>query len=234
MRSELFASNMLAPTDQIFSTLNGKTCRVKLANTAVLAKAGSMVSYDGYIQFAWERPNLEQALVETYTKEGMYLMRCSGQGDLFLAHAARDVHLVYLENEGLTINGKNVLAFEPTIGWTVAMLQAPMTIGNHGMFNVVLQGTGWVAITSVGPPIVMPVTPQSRVFVDPDAIIGWSATLRLAFESAVVLTSAWNPPNRGTGEELQLRVEGPGGYVLVQPSEQQRRRPKKNAGGGQR
>ena len=227
MRSELFSSGLVGqPTGHAFSLTNSKTCRVGLASTEVLAKAGSMVSYDGFVQFAWERPNIEQALLQQYTKEGMLLMRCSGQGDLFLADAARDVHLLYLENEGLTLNGSSVLAFEPSIQWSIAMLQAPMAISTQGMWNVVLQGTGWVAITSVGPPIVMPVQPQSRVFVDPDAIIAWSTNLRITFEQAMVLTSAWMPQGI-SGEELQLRVEGQGGYVFVQPSEQSQRRRRK-------
>ena len=91
MRSELFSSGLVGqPTGHAFSLTNSKTCRVGLASTEVLAKAGSMVTYDGFVQFAWERPNIEQALLQQYTKEGMLLMRCSGQGDLFLADAARE------------------------------------------------------------------------------------------------------------------------------------------------
>lgn len=226
MRSELFSSGLVAgQTGHAFSLQNSKTCRIELTDTAVLAKSGSMVSYDGFVQFAWERPNIEQALLQQYTQEGMLLMRCSGQGSLFLADAARDVHLVYLENEALTLNGSSVLAFEPSIDWTIALLQAPMAISTQGMWNVVLQGTGWVALTSVGPPVVMAVQPQSRVFVDPDAIIAWSAHLRLTFEQAMVLTNAWMPQGR-SGEEMQLRVEGQSGFVFVQPSEQRARRPR--------
>ena len=223
MRSDLFASGMVGQPGHVFTAQNAKTCRVSLTDTHVLAKAGSMIAYDGFVEFAWERPNIEQALLQQYTKEGMLLMRASGRGDLFLADSSRDVHLLYLEGEGLTLNGSSVLAFEQSIQWSVARLQAPMAISTQGMWNVVLHGTGWVAITSVGPPVVLAVCPQSRVFVDPDAIIAWSTTLRLTFEQAVILTSAWMPQGP-SGEELQLRVEGQGGYVLVQPDERPSRR----------
>jgi uncharacterized protein (AIM24 family) len=223
MRSDLFAQNMVGtPSGHAFTLQNSMTCRVSMSGGEVLARAGSMVAYDGYIQFAWERPNLAQALMQQYTKEGMLLMRCSGQGELFLADRRRDVHLLYLEQEGLTLNGESVLAFEPSIQWEIARLEAPMALSNQGMWNVVLQGTGWVAVTSIGPPVVMAVTPSSRVFVDPDAIIAWSTNLRLSFEQQIMLTNAWMPAGK-SGEELQLRVEGVGGYVLVQPCEVTRR-----------
>lgn len=38
-------------------------------------------------------------------------MRCQGQGDVFLAERAYDVHLLNLNTAGLSISGKNVLAF---------------------------------------------------------------------------------------------------------------------------
>lgn len=224
MRSDLFASNLVGAAAHSFTLQNPKALRVTLAGNDVLARAGAMVAYDGFIQFAWEPPNLEQALLQRYTKEGMLLMSCSGQGDVFLADRARDISLLYLEGEGITCNGVNVLAFERSVQWSIVRLVAPPGMGgNQGMWNVVLHGTGWVALTSFGPPILMAVGPQSRVAVDPDSVVAWSTDLRVAYEQHVLLTSAWTPPGGRTGEEVQLRVEGPSGYVLVQPSEPRRR-----------
>ncbi len=226
MRSDLFASGLVGPSGHVFTLQNPKACRVSLAGE-VLAKGGSMVAYDGFVTFAWERPNMLPALLSQYPKEGMLLMRCSGQGELFLADAARDVHLVYLEGERLTVSVASLLAFEAgSMTWTIARLEPPPGLPTKGLWNVVLSGTGWVALTSVGPPIVMPVTSQSRVFVDPDAIIAWSTDLHLTYEQSVVLTTVW-APEAGGGEELQLRAEGPQGYVFVQPSERPGGRRKK-------
>jgi hypothetical protein len=45
-------------------------------------------------------------------------MRCQGQGDVFLAELPHDVHLLNLTNSGLSISGKNVLAFSLSLTGT--------------------------------------------------------------------------------------------------------------------
>jgi hypothetical protein len=46
-------------------------------------------------------------------------MRCQGQGDVLLAERAYDVHLLNLNNAGLSISGKNVLAFSSSLDWNI-------------------------------------------------------------------------------------------------------------------
>ena len=70
-----------------------------------------MVAYQGNVDFAFEGGGASKFIKKALTGEGLPLMRCQGQGDVFLAERAYDVHLLNLTNSGLSISGKNVLAF---------------------------------------------------------------------------------------------------------------------------
>jgi len=44
-------------------------------------------------------------------------MKISGNGEVFLADTAQDVHLFYLQDDRITVIGRNVLAFDAGIDW---------------------------------------------------------------------------------------------------------------------
>lgn len=69
----------------------------------------------------------------------------------------------------------------------------------------------------------IPVSPQSPVFVDTDAVVGWSSSLQTALHRSQSLGSMLRG---GSGEAVQLRLDGEG-FVIVRPSEL---RPEKAAG----
>jgi hypothetical protein len=69
-------------------------------------------------RFAFEGGGASKFLQKALTGEGVPLMRCQGQGDVFLAELAHDVHLLNLTNSGLSISGKNVLAFSLSLTGT--------------------------------------------------------------------------------------------------------------------
>lgn len=71
-------------------------------------------------------------------------MRVAGQGDVFLAEQSFDVHLLHLNNSGLSISGKNVLAFSSSLDWNIERVKGG-SIATGGLFNTTLRGTGWVA-----------------------------------------------------------------------------------------
>ncbi len=66
-------------------------------------------------------------------------MRCQGQGDVFLAEQAHDVHLLNLTNSGLSISGKNVLAFSSSLDWNIERVKGG-SIATGGLFNTTLRG----------------------------------------------------------------------------------------------
>lgn len=62
---------------------------------------------------------------------------------------------------------------------------------------------------------VVPVTPQAPVYVDTDAVVGWSARLETALHRS---RSVGSMIRGGSGEAVQLKLGGEG-FVIVRPSE---------------
>ena len=50
-------------------------------------------------------------------------MKMTGTGEVFLADTAQDIHLIKLENDAITCNGANVLAFDAGIDWDIQRVQ---------------------------------------------------------------------------------------------------------------
>ena len=79
-----------------------------------------------------------------------------------------------------------------------------------------LGGTGWVAVISDGPPVLLN-TGTVPTFCDPQAAITWSSGVQTQVKADVNLKSFIG---RGSGETIQMAFSGEG-WVLVQPSEGQ-------------
>ena len=76
-----------------------------------------------------------------------------------------------------------------------------------------LQGTGKVAVTAQGDPVLLDTsTPTSA---DPDSAIAWSGGVRTRVKSDVSFNTFLG---RDSGETFQIAFEG-SGWVLIQPSE---------------
>ncbi|WP_078293705.1 AIM24 family protein [Mycobacterium sp. D16R24] len=203
-----FSENEAKP----ISNQNAKLLRVRLGEP-FLARQGSMVAYQGNVDFAFEGGGAAKFLKKALTGEGLPLMRCSGQGDVFLAERAFDVHLLNLNNAGLSISGKNVLAFSAGLNWNIERVKgASMVTG--GLFNTTFRGTGWVALTTDGPPVVLNAA-EAPTFADTNAVVAWSANLQTQLKTSF---KAGALIGRGSGEALQVAFQGQG-FVIVQPSE---------------
>ena len=50
-------------------------------------------------------------------------MKITGTGEVFLADTAQDVHLLKLENDAITVNGANLLAFDAGIDWDIKRVE---------------------------------------------------------------------------------------------------------------
>jgi len=77
-----------------------------------------------------------------------------------------------------------------------------------------LQGTGWVAILSDGPPVLLNVA-SAPTFADAQAAITWSSGVSTGIKTDFKMK---NLIGRGSGESVQMSFQGQG-WVLVQPSE---------------
>jgi uncharacterized protein (AIM24 family) len=167
-------------------------------------------------------------LKKAVTGEALSLMKVTGTGEVFLAVKAQEVHLIYLENDRITVNGPNLLAFDAGIDWDIKRLQgggAGALAG--GLYNMELSGTGWVAILSDGPPVLLNVA-SAPTFADAQAAITWSSGVSVGLKTDFKMK---NLIGRGSGETVQLAFSGQG-WVLVQPSEGRISAATTNSGGG--
>jgi uncharacterized protein (AIM24 family) len=191
---------------------NSRLLRVRLGEP-FMARQGAMVAYQGNVEFAFEGGGASKFLKKALTGEGLPLMRCQGQGDVFLAERAYDVHLLNLTNSALSISGKNVLAFSSSLDWNIERVKGG-SIAAGGLFNTTLRGTGWVALTTDGPPVVLNAA-EAPTFADTDAVVAWSANLQTQLKTSF---KAGALIGRGSGEAVQVSFYGQG-FVIVQPSE---------------
>jgi len=211
MKSDLFA-NTESASDSQFALQNSKMLKVKL-NGAITARQGSMIAYQGQADFNYQGAGgIGKMLKQKLTGEGVATMTVSGQADVFFADQSRDVHLIYLEGDAISINGRNVLAYDSSMDVDVHLIQgAGMMSG--GLFNTIIRGSGWVAITSHGTPVVLQT--DAPTFVDSNAVVCWSANLQTTVARSFKIAGFIG---RGTGEAVQISFAGQG-WVIVQPSE---------------
>lgn len=213
MRSHLFANGVQAPpTDGAMSLQNSKLLRVVL-NGQIMARQGSMVGYQGQIEFAYEGSGAARFLKKALTGEGVPLMTCTGRGDLFLADDAHEIHLIDLDGDSVTVNGRNVLAFEPGLQWDIKRMEGAGVLSG-GLFNTVFTGRGRLAVTAHGSPVVLD-TSVAPTFADMQSAIAWSSTLQTSVRRTAGMKALIG---MGSGEAFQLAFAGPG-FVVVQASE---------------
>ncbi|HSX67435.1 AIM24 family protein [Nocardioides sp.] len=194
------------------SLQNAKLLRVRVSEP-FMARQGAMVAYQGAVNFAYQGGGAARFLKKALTGEGLSLMRVEGQGDVFLANEGYKVHILHLDNSGISINGANVLAFSASLEWNVERVRGG-SIAAGGLFNTTLRGTGWVAITTDGDPVVLDAG-EAPTFADSNALVAWSIDLQTSIRSTA---TAGALIGRGSGEAFQVAFGGRG-FVIVQPSE---------------
>lgn len=215
MRSSLLDHAERSVEPGSFQLQNDRMLKVDLRGTGgfFFAKQGSMVAYQGDVDFAYEGSGgLGKMFKKAFTGEGMSLMKVSGSGDVFLAQDADQVFVLHLEDEGVTVNGANVLAFESSLAWDINRVEGASMLSG-GLFNTTFTGTGSLAVTAFGTPVVLDV--DVPTFVDMQAAVLWSTSLQSSIRKTAKLGAAIGC---GSGEAYQLALSGRG-IVVVQASE---------------
>ena len=213
MKSDLFdQSNLERQTTERFGLQNSQLLRVSLGPD-VLAVKGSMVAFQGQVQFNHEKSGAGRMLKKLVTSEDMPLMRVTGQGEVFFANEAGYVYLLHLEGDGLSVNGRNLLAFDAALEWDIKRTKGAGIMAG-GLFNTTVTGTGTAALCTVGKPVVLDCS-QQPTFVDVQAAVAWSANLVPQVVSSMNMKSMLRG---GSGEAMQYSFHGPG-FVVVQPFE---------------
>ena len=212
-----------------FTLQNGKLLKVRLQGGEIQAKKGSMVAYQGEVSFEHAGSGgMGRMLKKAVTGEGTTLMRIGGSGEVFLADTAQEVHLLKLDNDSVTVNGPNLLAFDADIDWDINRLSGGAAGAMAGgLFNLTLKGSGWVALLTDGPPILLDVG-SAPTFADAQAAVTWSSGVTAAMKTDF---KAKNLIGKTSGESLQMAFSGQG-WVLVQPSEGRVNGPVGSGGGG--
>jgi uncharacterized protein (AIM24 family) len=209
-----------------FALQGSKMLKVKLGDETIQAKLGSMVAYQGDVKFEHAGSGgLKRMAKKAVTGEGAELMKISGNGEVFLADLAQEIQVVKLDGESITVNGANLLAFDADIDWDIKKVDGVAGFMGGGLYNTHLSGTGYVAMLSDGPPVLLEIDGEETC-ADPQAAITWSEGVKASVKTDVNLKTFIG---RGSGETVQMAFSGKG-WLLIQPSEG---RVTSNAAGGQ-
>ncbi|WP_370414772.1 TerD family protein [Streptomyces fradiae] len=196
---------------------NQQLMRVDLAmgGTPVLARQGSMVMYQGKVDFSYKGAGFAGRIVGNATGQEMQLMRCTGRGQVFLAENGAHLHPIELQGDGICVSAENVLAFDESLQYEVRRIEGHGIPGG-ALFTMQFQGTGTVVVKTHGTPVVLPVTPTT--FADCNAVVAWSAASQVILSSQVRLRRNAYPGHSGETVNLQFRG-APGNFIVVQPYE---------------
>ena len=228
MQTTLSQFNETESTDA-FALQNAYLLKVRLDQGSIRAKQGSMVAYQGDVSFEHAGSGgVSKFMKKALTGEGQDLMKVSGTGEVFLADTGQHVHLIRLEGEQITVNGRNLLAIDADIDWDIQKVSGGSGVMAGGLFNTVLRGSGWVAILSDGNPVLLDVG-GAPTFADAQAAITWSQGVSTSLKTDFKLSKSLT--GRSSGESLQIAFSGQG-WVLVQPSEGRVGTPQGGGGGG--
>jgi uncharacterized protein (AIM24 family) len=155
-------------------------------------------------------------LKKAVSGEGARLTRAEGVGRVYLADRAKKVTILQLQGEALFVNGNDLLAFETTVRNEIRMMKRLTGVLAGGLFNVRLQGSGMVAITTHYDPVTLCVEPGKPVFTDPNATVAWSASLEPTLKTDMSFKTFLG---RGSGDSIQMKFDGQG-FVVIQPMEE--------------
>ncbi|WP_328679204.1 TerD family protein [Streptomyces sp. NBC_00343] len=205
------------PTGQRWTQQNKKLVRVDLGigGQPVLARQGSMVLYQGKVDFGYKGAGFAGRIVGNATGQEMQLMRCTGQGQVFLAENSTNLHPVELQGDAICVSAENVLAFDESLQYEVRRIEGHGIPGG-ALFTMQFQGTGTVVVKTHGEPVVLPVTPTT--FADCNAVVAWSAAAQVIVSSQVRMRRNAYPGDTGESVNLQFRA-APGNFIVVQPYE---------------
>ncbi len=188
----------------------------------VWTKMGSMVAYRGNVKFT--RQGMMQEGIGTFLKrqltgEGAKLTKAEGTGKVYLADSGKKLTVLLLQGESVVVNGEDLIAFEPSLTYSITMMKKIAAIASGGLFNVRVEGQGMLAIGTHHDPLTLRVRPGEAVFTDPNATVAWSGNLTPNFKTDMSLKTFIG---RGSGESFQMQFDAQQGegWVVVQPYEE--------------
>lgn len=203
------------PTTGRWTQQSSKMIKVTLG-PEVITRKGSMVAYQGNVEFDHKGSGgFKRMLENKMTGQGLSMMICKGQGEVFLAEDATDLHIVELNGRSLNINANNVLCFDATLQTEVKRMESAGLPGG-GFFHLEVSGQGTIVVMTHGTPMTIPV--QGPTSTDVNATVAWSAGMRVSVSSQVrVQRNLYAGQSAETGCLDFMGMAGH--FVVVQPYE---------------
>lgn len=201
--------------------MNGKrVLEAQLQQSAVRAVTGSMVAYEGQVQFKnagfGGGDGVMAGLKRKATGESLSLMECGGNGVVYFALDAQDITIVDLTGDTLQVESRQLLAMAGNLRTDIRFAGVRGATSGQGLFTTTVTGQGQVAILSAGGPLIgLEVSGQNGLVVDPDAFVAARGQLNQSFITDVSWASVIG---EGSGEPFSLRWDGQG-VVYIQPAE---------------
>ncbi len=122
-------------------------------------------------------------------------MRCTGQGQVFLAEDATHLHPIELQGDAICVSANSVLAFDESLHHEVRRIEGGHGIPRRCPVHPAVPGTGTIVVKTHGTPVVLPVTPTT--FVDSNAVVAWSAAAQVIVSSQVRMRRNAYPGHTG-------------------------------------
>ncbi|MDQ0989018.1 AIM24 family protein [Streptomyces sp. V3I7] len=216
MKGDLFSSqHMVQPAVEPGLSVENAKCLKYTVNGEMFARQGAMIAFRGDLRFERKGQGVGGMLKRAVTGEGLPLMTVRGQGEAWFAYEAQNCFVVEVERgDQFTVNGRNVLCFDASLSYEIRTVKGAGIAGG-GLFNSVFTGHGSLGLVCEGSPLVIPVSPRQPVYVDTDAVVGWTSALQTSLHRSQSIGSMLRG---GSGEAVQLMLQGDG-YVVVRPSE---------------
>ncbi|WP_269850904.1 AIM24 family protein [Methanosarcina horonobensis] len=140
--------------------------------------------------------------------EGVSLIKVEGIGKLYLADEGKKVSVLKLEKDSICVNFNDILAIEDSITWDIKMMRKLSGVVENEIYNVKLEGTGTIAITTHHEPLTLRVTRERPVFTYPSSTVAWAGNLEPEIKSDIslklALEEALENPSRWFSEEKDL------------------------------
>ena len=200
--------------------MNGaRVLEAHLAGDTVRALTGSMVAYEGNVQFKKQgmgaSGGIKGAFKRKLTGESISLMEVTGQGTCYIANMANEINLVELRGEKMWVEASNLVALENGLRTDQTFNGLRGATTGQGLFTTTVEGQGTVAVVSDGPAIILEVSHGVPLCVDPQAYVAHTGQLQQDF----ITDMNWRMAvGQGSGEAFQLRFQGQG-LVYIQPAE---------------
>jgi len=201
-----------------FTLENERLLKVSLNNEKVLSKSGAMVAYTGKIKFEKSLLANEGILgmfKRKVANESFSLMVANGSGEVYFADSANEITIIDPAGEKIFVESSSILAYDSSLRTDTVFGGAKGMVSGQGLFTTTVEGKGNLAIISHGNIIALTVTPDTPLFIDPDAFIAYKGNLTKDFH----LDVGWkNLIGQASGESYQIKFTG-SGTVYIQPSE---------------